>query len=35
MYLDDTKEDKNPGVAYANDANTPSDEEYDDMVTPE
>jgi hypothetical protein len=33
MYLDDIEEDKNPGVAYANDANTPSDNNYGDMVT--
>ena len=35
MYLDDIKEDENPGVAYANDTNTPSDDEYGDMVTAE
>jgi hypothetical protein len=33
MYLDDIEEDENPGVAYMGDANTPTDEEYGDMVT--
>ena len=32
MYLDDIEEDENPGVAYASDANTPSDDDYGDMV---
>ena len=35
MYLDDINEDENPGVAYASDANTPSDDDYRDMVTAE
>jgi hypothetical protein len=35
MYLDDIEEDENPGVAYANYANTPSDDEYGDMITAE
>jgi hypothetical protein len=35
MYLDDVEEDENPGVAYMNDANTPTGEEYGDMVTDE
>ena len=33
MYLDDIEEDENPGVAYMYDANTPSPEDYDDMLT--
>jgi hypothetical protein len=35
MYLDDIEEDENPGVAYMGDANTPTNEEYGDMVTAE
>ena len=35
MYLDDIENDENPGLAYANDANTLSDDEYGDMVTAE
>jgi hypothetical protein len=31
MYLDDIKNDENPGVAYMSDGCTPSPEEYDDM----
>jgi hypothetical protein len=31
MYLDDIEADENPGVAYANDANTPSTKDYDNM----
>jgi hypothetical protein len=34
MHLDNIKDDENPGVAYANDMNTPTAEEYNDMVTP-
>ena len=33
MYLDDIEVDENPGVAYMYDANTPSPEDYDDMLT--
>ena len=31
MYLDDIDDDENPGVAYMNDANTPTLDEYGDM----
>ena len=33
MYLDDVKDDKNPGVVHVDDGNTPSPEDYGDMHT--
>jgi hypothetical protein len=35
MYLDDIEDDENHGVTYANDINTPTAKEYNNMVTPE